>query len=79
MADTPRITQPTTAPLQFVERDSPGYCDPATGVCVWPGAVPTESTSEILSVGNPINFVVPASGTAGDQGHTVRHAGKLRG
>lgn len=38
MADT--TTQQTAGPLQLIESGAAGYCDPATGLCVLPAAVP---------------------------------------
>jgi hypothetical protein len=38
MTDT--TTQQTAGPLQFLESGAAGYCDPVTGLCVLPAAVP---------------------------------------
>ena len=46
MADN---TPATASPLQFVESEPDGYCDPVTGVCVWPGAATATPGSETRS------------------------------
>lgn len=38
-----------TAPLQFVESETDGYCDPVTGACAVPGAATATPTSEARS------------------------------
>jgi len=38
MADT--TTEQTAGPLQLLESGAAGYCDPVTGLCVLPAAVP---------------------------------------
>lgn len=38
MAET--TTSRTAAPLQLLESGAVGYCDPVTGLCVLPAAVP---------------------------------------
>jgi hypothetical protein len=38
MADT--TTQQTAGPLQLLESGAAGYCDPVTGLCVLPAALP---------------------------------------
>lgn len=53
MADTPRTTAPSTEPLRIVESEVAGYCDPATGMCVWPGAPTIAPTSNGQSPDEP--------------------------
>ncbi|MEU1513863.1 hypothetical protein ABZ490_17160 [Streptomyces sp. NPDC005811] len=38
MAET---TPEPVAPLRFVQGEADGHCDPVSGVCAVPGAVPT--------------------------------------
>lgn len=43
MADPPH----TIAPLEIVASETTGYCDPESGMCVWPGAAtPTRTSHE---------------------------------
>jgi hypothetical protein len=39
----------STPPLQFVEGEADGYCDPATGVCLVPGAAVVSPATEAWS------------------------------
>ena len=38
-----------TSPLQFVEGEADGYCDPETGLCMVPGAAAASPTTEAES------------------------------
>jgi hypothetical protein len=42
MADTP----PTLVPLQLIQSETAGYCDPVTGMCTAPQAASTAPPSE---------------------------------
>jgi hypothetical protein len=39
-------TPATAVPLQFIESEADGYCDPVNGVCAWPGAATAAPASE---------------------------------
>jgi len=53
--------QPTAGPLQFLESGAAGYCDPATGACVLPAALPElRADPEATALPGPAeNVVVP--------------------
>jgi len=46
MADA-KVEEAASAIEMVAQDQTEGYCDPVTGVCVWPGAAQAESEAEV--------------------------------
>lgn len=64
MTDT--TTRQTAEPLQLLESGIAGYCDPLTGMCVLPAAVPESHGDPETTTGHEETAVVPEFRPIGD-------------